>query len=75
MPVLTRTNVNLTPNAEVRPALYKRLRRGVTAMEYLMMISLIVVVCLVAIGYLGTANNANMSHSSNAISKSLKKGS
>ena len=69
MPVLTCTN-----SAEV-PAAQKQTRRGVTAMEYLMMISLILVACLVAIGYLGTANNGNMSTSSNAITKSLKKGS
>ena len=75
MPVLTRTNVNHTPSADAMPALSKKARRGVTAMEYLMMISLIVVVCLVAIGYLGTSNNANMSNSSTAITKSLKKGS
>lgn len=50
-------------------------RRGTTLMEYLMMISLIVVVCLVAIGYLGTSNNTNMSNSANAITKAIKKGS
>lgn len=69
MPVLTCTNSSEAPVAR------KQTRRGVTAMEYLMMISLIVVACLVAIGYLGTANNGNMSTSSNAITKSLKKGS
>ncbi|MBI3822958.1 MAG: hypothetical protein HY289_09820 [Planctomycetes bacterium] len=53
----------------------KQKRRGVTAMEYLMMISLIVVVCLVAIGYLGSANNNNMNSSSTAINKAIKKGS
>ena len=68
MPVLTCTN-----SAEVVVA-RKQTRRGVTAMEYLMMISLILVACLVAIGYLGTANNGNMSTSSNAINKFLKKG-
>lgn len=50
-------------------------RKGATMMEYLMMISLIVVVCLVAIGYLGTNNNVNMSSSATSISNSLKKGS
>lgn len=53
----------------------KQKRRGVTAMEYLMMISLIVVACLVAIGYLGGQNNANMSSSSTAIDKAMKKSS
>ena len=50
-------------------------RKGATLMEYLMMLSLIVTVCLVAIGYLGGSNNASMSNSSNQITKSLKKGS
>ena len=53
----------------------KRKRRGTTAMEYLMMISLILVLCLIAIGYLGGNNNINMSGSANAINKSMKKGS
>jgi uncharacterized protein (UPF0333 family) len=68
MPVLTRKNPT---DAAVTQ---KQKRRGVTAMEYLMMISLIVVVCLVAIGYLGSANNNNMTSSSNAINKAVKKG-
>jgi uncharacterized protein (UPF0333 family) len=49
-------------------------RRGVTAMEYLMMISLIIVVCLIAIGYLGSANNTNISSSATSISNAVKKG-
>ena len=61
------------PGAET--SMGKRRRRGTTMMEYLMMISLIVVVCLIGIGYLGTANGNNMNASSNAINKSLKKGS
>ena len=52
----------------------KEPRRGVTAMEYLMMLSLIIIVCLVAVGYLGTSNNGNMSYSSSSINKSMKKG-
>jgi hypothetical protein len=40
-----------------------------------MMISLILIGCLVGIGYLGGANSANLSMSTNAITKSLKKGS
>ncbi|MBI1832737.1 MAG: hypothetical protein HYR84_14950 [Planctomycetes bacterium] len=69
MPVSTRTKV------KDQPAPKKQKRRGVTAMEYLMMISLIVVVCLVAIGYLGGSNKSNMSASSGAINKAMKKGS
>lgn len=69
MPVLTRNNSTDTKVAK------KQKRRGVTAMEYLMMISLIVVACLVAIGYLGGANSANMGTSSNLIDKAIKKGS
>jgi Flp pilus assembly pilin Flp len=60
-----------TTNEDTVPA--KEPRRGVTAMEYLMMLSLIIVVCLVAIGYLGNTNNNKMSSSSTAISNSIKK--
>lgn len=67
MPLLTRTPDEATLAKKQR-------RRGATLMEYLMMISLIIVVALIAIGYLGTANNANMTHSSDSISKSIKKG-
>jgi uncharacterized protein (UPF0333 family) len=52
----------------------KDARRGVTAMEYLMMISLIIVVCLIAIGYLGSSNNTNMSSSATSITNAMKKG-
>jgi Flp pilus assembly pilin Flp len=75
MPVLTRTNLDCPPPVDTEAVLSKRTRRGATLIEYLMMISLILVVCLVAIGYLGTANSGNLSSSSNAINKSLKKGS
>ena len=50
-------------------------RRGATMMEYLMMMSLIIVVCLVGIGYFGQSTNNTANAASNAISKSLKKGS
>jgi uncharacterized protein (UPF0333 family) len=52
----------------------KKSRRGATLMEYLMMISLIVVVCLIAIGYVGTANSGNMNSSAKSISKAVKGG-
>ncbi len=48
-------------------------RRGTTLMEYLMMISLIVVFCLIAIGFLGGSNNGNMSNSASAINKAMGK--
>ena len=57
------------------PGMKKERRRGTTMMEYLVMISMIVVVCLVAIGYLGGVNNGSMSNSSSAINKAMKKGS
>jgi uncharacterized protein (UPF0333 family) len=69
MPVLTRKN------STEKPVTRKNERRGVTAMEYLMMISLILVVCLITIGYLGGTNNTSMSSSASSINKSLKKGS
>ena len=75
MPVLTRTNTDCPPPVDAQAVLSKRTRRGATVIEYLMVISLILVVCLVAIGYLGTSNSSNLSSSSNAINKSLNKGS
>lgn len=75
MPVLTCTDLDCPPQRDTAAVLSKRTRRGTTLMEYLMMISLIIVVCLVGIGYFGTSNSASMSSSSNAINKSLKKGS
>lgn len=71
MSVLTRTQL-VNTEASLSP---KRRRKGATALEYLMMMSLIIVVCLAAIGYLGTANSANLNTSSNKISTSLKKSS
>ena len=52
-----------------------RKRRGATMMEYLMMISLIVTVCLVGIGYFGSKTNDLATSASQAINKSLNKGS
>jgi Tfp pilus assembly protein PilW len=48
-------------------------RRGATLMEYLMMISLIITVALVAIGYFGAQTNVMTGASSSAIQTSLKK--
>jgi Tfp pilus assembly protein FimT len=59
-------------NTKDRKAPAKEPRRGVTAMEYLMMLSLIIIVCLVAVSYLGNTNNTNMSNSATSISKSIK---
>jgi hypothetical protein len=70
MPVLTRTQ---PPQADHPAPLAKHMRNGTTMMEYLMMLSLIIVVCLVAIGYLGGSNNASMSNSSNSINQAIKK--
>jgi len=72
MPLLTCTKLDC---ADSPPVAAKKVRKGATMMEYLMMISLIIVVCLIAIGFLGTSNNTNMSSSSNSITKFLKKGS
>jgi uncharacterized protein (UPF0333 family) len=59
-----------------KPLVFKRnRRRGTTLMEYLMMLSLIITVCLAAIGYLGSSNNTNMTNSSTAITKAVKRGS
>ncbi|HZZ82052.1 MAG TPA: hypothetical protein VFE62_26365 [Gemmataceae bacterium] len=68
MPVLTRGE-----DSQRDVARGKTKRRGATAMEYLMVISLIFVVCMIAIGYVGSSNNANMSYSTNAITKAIKK--
>jgi Flp pilus assembly pilin Flp len=71
MPVLTRNQ----PNAEISTPRAKKGRRGATMMEYLMMLSFIIVVCLAAIGYLGGSNNGSMSGSASSINKAIKKGS
>jgi Flp pilus assembly pilin Flp len=69
--MLVTTDANVLDNQPVANA---RRRPGATLMEYLMMLSLIIVVCLVAIGYLGTSNKTNMGSSATAINNSLKKG-
>lgn len=73
MLLLTRTNLHVDGPADDAVGAAQPARSGTTLMEYLMMLSLIVVVCLVAIGYLGTSNNTNMSTSSNAINKAMAK--
>jgi hypothetical protein len=75
MPVLTCTDFDCPPPRDTEAVRSKRTRLGTTLMEYLMMISLIIVVCLVGIGYFGASNSASLSSSSNAINTSLKKGS
>jgi uncharacterized protein (UPF0333 family) len=68
MPLLTHADSTQATIAK------KQTRRGTALMEYLMMLSLIVVACMVAIGYLGTSNSGNLSNSSNAINNSLQNG-
>jgi len=46
-------------------------RRGTTALEYLMMLSLIIVVALVGIGYFGSSTNNMTTSASNAITNSV----
>ena len=65
----------LTRNPHDAKPAPKQPRRGATAMEYLMMLSLIIVVALVGIGYFGNAANNVTTSASNAISKAVKKGS
>jgi hypothetical protein len=77
---LSPTGANLMPeltckNPSDATVSKKKKRRGTTAMEYLLMISLILIVCLVAISFFGTTNSGSMVGSANAINKSLKKGS
>lgn len=48
-------------------------RRGATAMEYLMMLSLIIVVLLTAIGYFGNSTANIQQTNATAISNSMKK--
>jgi hypothetical protein len=57
-----------TASASIR----KAGRPGTTAMEYLMMISLIVVAALTGIGYFGSMTGNMTQATSNAISNSVK---
>jgi Tfp pilus assembly protein FimT len=68
MPLLTHADSTQATIAK------KQTRRGTTLMEYVMMLSLIFVACMVAVGYLGTSNSGNLSNSSNAINNSLQNG-
>jgi hypothetical protein len=68
MPLLTHADSTQATIAK------KQSRRGTTLMEYVMMLSLIFVACMVGIGYLGTSNSGNLSNSSNAINNSLQNG-
>jgi hypothetical protein len=49
-------------------------RRGTTAMEYLMMLSLIILVALVGVGYFGNMTGHLSKANASAISNSMKKG-
>jgi hypothetical protein len=51
-----------------------RARRGTTVMEYVLILSLIVSVCLVAVGYFGQSNSTVSSGVSDSLSKSMNKG-
>jgi Tfp pilus assembly protein FimT len=78
MPLLTCTNVpaDLPQNEDAIPdTLFRPYgRRGVTAMEYLMALSLIIVVAMIGVGYFGNMTNSSLTATSNSISKSMKKG-
>ena len=67
--------IRLTRNPHDATPAPKQTRKGTTAMEYLMMLSLIIVVALVGVGYFGTATNNVTKAASDAISKSVKKSS
>jgi uncharacterized protein (UPF0333 family) len=68
MPLLTHADSTQATIAK------KQTRRGAAVMEYVMMLSLIFVACMVAIGYLGTSSSGSISSSSNAINNSLQNG-
>ena len=67
--------LTMPTSLESTPMPRKQRRRGTTLMEYLMMISLIITVCLVGIGYFGSSTSGGLGHSATQINKSLKKGS
>lgn len=56
------------------PCAEERARRGATLLEYLVMISFVLVVCLIAVGVVGKANNASMTSSASAIENATVKG-
>lgn len=53
----------------------KHERRATTLLEYVMVVSLIITVCLVGIGFFGSENNKLTDATGAAINKSLNKGS
>jgi hypothetical protein len=57
---------------ETPPPVKKQPRRGTTLMEYLMMVSLIITVCLVGVGYFAGENGKLFNSSSTKINNSLK---
>ncbi|MBI2806476.1 MAG: hypothetical protein HYX68_15960 [Planctomycetes bacterium] len=68
MLVLPPTNPIESPEVSTQA----RARRGATLMEYLMMLSLIITVCIIGVGYFGMKTNEVSSAASSAISKSVK---
>jgi hypothetical protein len=74
--MLYRTPRNETLQPETGPAKESRAsrrRRGATALEYLFVISLILIVALTAIGSLGQATNESMRKTGDAIQKATNK--
>jgi Flp pilus assembly pilin Flp len=51
-----------------------RARRGATVMEYVLILSLIVSVCLAGLGYLGQSNNTINSGVSDSLNETMNKG-
>jgi Flp pilus assembly protein TadG len=49
-----------------------RRRRGATAMEYLFVLSLIIIVAMTAIDYFGQSTKANLAKSSDAVNKAIQ---
>jgi hypothetical protein len=74
---LTKASATLDPSAPcagVNAPIAPRTRRGTTVMEYVLILSLIVSVCLVGVGYLSQSNSTVSSGVSDSLSKSMNKG-
>ena len=76
--LLTRANIAGQEQSDQGPNLCPesapKKRRAATAMEYLMVISFILVVALTGIGYFGSMTKGVTQATSDAITKSVKKG-